>query len=56
MVVRGFTARGDVIANDPASPTDRDVRHVYRRDQFEYDWLSASNGIVYLIKPRRVRG
>jgi hypothetical protein len=56
IVVRGFTARGDVIANDPASPTDAEVRHVYRRDQFEHDWLSGSNGIVYLIKPPRIRG
>jgi hypothetical protein len=56
MVVRGFTASGDVIANDPASPTDADVRHVYRRDQFEYDWLNASAGIAYVIKPQRVRG
>jgi hypothetical protein len=29
---------------------------VYRRDQFEYDWLSAWAGIVYLIKPRHIRG
>jgi hypothetical protein len=56
MVVRGFTATGDVIANDPASPTDARVRHVYRRDQFERDWLNASNGIVYLIKPDKIAG
>jgi hypothetical protein len=54
--VRGFTASGDVIANDPASPTDASVRHVYRRDQFERDWLNASAGIVYLIKPYWITG
>ena len=51
MVVRGFTATGDVIANDPASPDDASVRHVYRRDQFEYRWQAASAGATYVIKP-----
>ncbi len=51
MVVRGFTAGGDVIANDPASPDDASVRHVYRRDQFEYRWQAASAGATYVIKP-----
>jgi hypothetical protein len=66
MTVIGFTATGDVIANDPASPTDAAVRHVYKRDQFEQIWLrtkrttasggtgSGSGGIVYLIKPTTV--
>lgn len=56
IVVRGFTADGDVIANDPASPTDSQVRHVYKRAQFEYLWLHASNGMVYLIKPYGIPG
>jgi peptidase C39-like protein len=51
MVVRGFTASGDVIANDPASPTNKAVRHIYRRDQFEFLWLHASAGVVYVITP-----
>jgi hypothetical protein len=66
MVVVGFTATGDVIANDPASPSDAAVRHVYLRDQFEQIWLrtkrttasggtgSGSGGVVYLIKPTTV--
>ena len=66
MVVVGFTATGDVIANDPASPSDDAVRHVYQRAQFEQIWLrtkrttasggtgSGSGGIVYLIKPTEV--
>ncbi len=36
MVVRGFKADGSVIANDPASPNNAAVRHVYQRDQFEF--------------------
>ena len=44
---------GDVIANDPASPTDAEVRHVYRRDQFEHDWLRErwSRGCYVGIMP-----
>ncbi len=56
IVVRGFTADGDVIANDPASPDNSAVRHVYQRKQFEFLWLHASAGVVYLIKPHRTAG
>jgi hypothetical protein len=49
IVVRGFTASGDVIANDPASPDNKAVRHVYDRQQFEFLWLHASAGVVYVI-------
>ncbi|CAM5725224.1 hypothetical protein SANTM175S_00657 [Streptomyces antimycoticus] len=31
MTVIGFTADGDVIANDPASPSNDAVRHIYKR-------------------------
>lgn len=56
MVVRGFTANGDVIANDPATPSgDRDVRHVYNRAQFEHIWLKAKQGTVYIVKPYSVK-
>ena len=63
MVVVGFTPTGDVIANDPASPADPQVRHVYQRAQFETVWLrterhlanggigGGSGGVVYLITP-----
>jgi hypothetical protein len=63
MVIIGFTATGDVIANDPASGSDAAVRHVYRRDQFETIWLrtkrftasgsiaGGSGGVVYIIAP-----
>jgi hypothetical protein len=53
MVVVGFTADGDVIANDPASPTNEAVRRVYPRAAFENVWLrsSSSGGIVYVIHP-----
>jgi hypothetical protein len=51
MVIGGFTETGDVIAYDPASPTDADVRHVYDREQFERAWIPASGGIVYVVRP-----
>ncbi|MFL6123676.1 C39 family peptidase [Actinophytocola sp.] len=63
MVVVGFTANGDVIANDPASSSDQAVRNVYKRDQFATIWLrtkriNASGGIsggpggvAYIIAP-----
>lgn len=63
MTVIGFTTDGDVIANDPAAPSDEAVRRVYRRHQFENAWLrtswtnaegvatSGSGGICYLYFP-----
>ncbi|GGY08810.1 peptidase C39 family protein [Streptomyces anandii] len=63
MTVIGFTADGDVIANDPASPSDAAVRRVYLRREFENIWLrtkrynasgkvvSGSGGVCYLYFP-----
>ncbi|GAA4192183.1 C39 family peptidase [Microbispora amethystogenes] len=53
MVIIGFTATGDVIANDPASRDDTAVRRVYPRANFENVWLrsTGSGGIVYVIHP-----
>jgi hypothetical protein len=65
MCIIGFTAEGDVIANDPASPDDDAVRHVYKRAQFETIWLrtkrinasgkvsSGSGGVCYLYFPAK---
>ena len=54
LVVRGFTAGGDVIVNDPASHRERSndaVRVVYERAVFERVWLGASGGVVYVVHP-----
>ena len=56
MLVVGFTASGDPIVNDPASPSNAAVRHVYRRGQFERNWLRASDGTTYVIKPNHIIG
>ncbi|MFF2776699.1 peptidase C39 family protein [Streptomyces sp. NPDC058052] len=65
MTVIGFTADGDVIANDPASPTNEAVRRVYLRREWENIWLrtkrynasgkvvSGTGGVCYLYFPDR---
>ncbi|NUS26972.1 MAG: peptidase C39 family protein [Streptomyces sp.] len=65
MTVIGFTAEGDVIANDPASPSDAAVRRVYKRAEWEKIWLrtkrynasgkvvSGTGGVCYLYFPAR---
>jgi hypothetical protein len=51
LVIRGFTAAGDVITDDPAVLADADARVVYGRADFEKVWLGGSAGIVYVIHP-----
>jgi len=53
MVVTGFTAGGDILVNDPAAPSDAEVRRVYPRAAFEQVWLrgSGSGGIVCVLHP-----
>ncbi|MEU0742755.1 peptidase C39 family protein [Streptomyces sp. NPDC006134] len=63
MTVIGFTADGDVIANDPASPSNEEVRRVYKRREWENIWLrtkrynasgkvvSGTGGVCYLFFP-----
>ncbi|MFS8203508.1 peptidase C39 family protein [Streptomyces sp. CWNU-52B] len=65
MTVVGFTADGDVIANDPAAPDNDAVRRVYRRREWENIWLrtkrynaagtvvSGTGGVCYLYFPAR---
>ena len=50
-VIVGFTGDGNVIVNDPASPDDASVEHVYDRAQFERAWIGGSGGIVYVDRP-----
>jgi hypothetical protein len=52
LVVRGFTATGDVITNDPAASTDAGVQIVYGRSDLEGVWQKASNGTAYVIYPK----
>ncbi|MET8568177.1 peptidase C39 family protein [Streptomyces sp. NPDC004783] len=66
MTVIGFTADGDVIANDPASDDNEAVRRVYKRREWENIWLrtkrynasgkvvSGTGGVCYLYFPARL--
>jgi hypothetical protein len=56
MVVRGFTAAGEVLAADPAAPSNDTVYRPYQRGQFERDWLRFGSGAVYVIKPLTLFG
>ena len=51
VVLVGFDASGNLIINDPASPTNETVKRTYLRSEFEPLWLKASGGTVYLIYP-----
>ena len=51
VVIRGFTAAGDVIVNDPAAAADATVRVIYDRAEFETCWLRGSAGVVYAFTP-----
>ncbi|MFD9793788.1 peptidase C39 family protein [Streptomyces sp. NPDC059070] len=63
MTVIGFTGAGDVIANDPASPSDPEVRRVYLRREWENIWLrtkrydangkvrGGTGGVCYIFWP-----
>ncbi|MDP9456321.1 MAG: peptidase C39 family protein [Actinomycetota bacterium] len=54
LVIRGFTASGDVVVNDPAAPDDAGARRVYDRGEFSRAWFrnrGSSGGIVYLVYP-----
>ena len=48
-MIVGYTASGDVIANDPAATSDATVRRVYGREAFERAWIGGSGGVVYVI-------
>jgi hypothetical protein len=59
LVVVGFTAKGDVVVNDPAARTRAGVRRTYARGQFENAWLKrypsggrmrGSGGLAYVIR------
>ncbi len=50
LVIRGLTASGDVVTNDPAVLTNDAARKVYARRDFETVWLEGSGGVVYVIR------
>lgn len=55
LVLVGFDTEGNLIVNDPASPTNKTVQRTYLRSEFEPLWLRTSGGTVYLIYPPETR-
>lgn len=51
VVLRGFSATGDPIVNDPARPNNAAVRVQYNRAELERAWLEHSSGVVYILEP-----
>lgn len=48
----GFDAAGDPLMHEPSSPDNESVRRIYRREELQERWLTASGGACYLIHPR----
>ena len=51
VVLRGVTAAGDPVVNDPAAPSNAEVRRVYPRAAFEHAWLRGSAGTATIVSP-----
>lgn len=51
MVLIGFDPQGNPVLNDPAAPTDAEVRRTYPRAAFEKLWLAHSGGLGYVMAP-----
>lgn len=52
LLIVGFDAAGDVICHDPAAhgtPSDAGVRVIFRRDEFEREWL-GSGATAYVVR------
>lgn len=54
VVLRGFTADGDPILNDPHGATNDAVRVVYTRENFERVWQTSTDGLTYVYHPKSV--
>ncbi len=55
VVCIGFTEKGDVVINDPATNLQKEsVRHIYQREAVIRAW-AASRNTVYLIYPQRAK-
>ncbi|MCP2264738.1 C39 family peptidase [Promicromonospora thailandica] len=54
VVLRGFTADGDPVINDPNKPSNEAVRVVYTRENFERVWQTSTDGLTYVFHPKNV--
>jgi len=51
VVLRGITASGDPLVNDPAAASNDEVPRVYPRGAFEQAWLGSSAGATTIVSP-----
>ena len=51
MLVVGLTAKGDVVALDPAAPRAASARRVYKRREFHDAWIGNKRGLAYILAP-----
>jgi hypothetical protein len=51
LVIKGFTAKGDILANDPAAAEEKTVERVYDRKEFAGAWLKNKLGTAYVLAP-----
>lgn len=49
LVIKGFDAKGDVLANDPAAPEEKTVERIYNRKEFARAWLKNKYGTAYAV-------
>ncbi|OGR46974.1 MAG: hypothetical protein A2X33_10240 [Elusimicrobia bacterium GWA2_51_34] len=49
LVIKGFDAKGNVLANDPAAPEEKTVERVYNRGEFARAWLKNKYGTAYAV-------
>ncbi|RPF22903.1 N-acetylmuramoyl-L-alanine amidase [Myceligenerans xiligouense] len=55
LTVVGFTEDGDPVVNDPNKETNEQVRNVYTRENFERVWQTSTDGLTYVLHPRKVQ-
>ena len=54
LVLAGFDADGNVMVNDPASPTPAGGKLTYKRHELETVWMKAKGGLAYVLLAPRV--
>lgn len=51
LVIKGFDAKGNILANDPAAADEKTVERVYDRKEFAVAWLKNKLGTAYVLAP-----
>lgn len=49
ILIKGFTAAGDIIANESAAPCTETVERIYKREEIFNIWLKRKRGMCYII-------